>query len=307
MEEFYKKHRPKLLKQVIGQPDAVNMLNKFVKSGKVPHALLFTGASGCGKTTLARIITDKIKCGQHDITELNCADFRGVDMVREIRNNMGRAPISGECRVYIIDECHQLTKDAQNALLKMLEDTPRHVYFMLCTTDAGKLLDTIKTRCTEIKAKALSPKDIKHVVLSIAANEAVKLSEEVVDRIVEVSGGSARKALVVLNQIAQLDNEEDQLNAIVNSDSKQQAIEIARALMRPKIKWVEMAKVLSEVDDDAEGIRHLVMAYTTNVMLKNLKLAARCYLILAAFKDHFYDSKRAGLVAACYEVVGDIK
>lgn len=300
--ELYRVHRPKRFEDVKGQDDAVRILTNLVEKKKVPHAILFSGSSGCGKTTLARILAKKLGCGKNDFAEINCADFRGIEMVRDIRQRMGLAPIGGKCRVWLIDEFQSATKDAQNGILKMLEDTPPHVYFMLATTDPQKLLPTIRTRCTEVKVSPLTPKVLTTLVETVTSKEGVQLEEEVVERLVEVSEGSARKALVLLHQIIRIESTEDQLNAIVSTDSKRQAIEIARALINPRAKWSDVSKILKGVEDEPETIRHLVLGYAKSVLLGGGKLTPRAYLIINAFRDNFYDSKHAGLCVACYEV-----
>src|SRR5690606_3369465 len=110
--------------------------------GDIPHAMLFTGPSGCGKTTLARILRVKLRCSDNDFQEINAADFRGIDSIRSMRQQVGAAPLGGDSRIWLIDEAHSMTADAQNAFLKLLEDTPRHVYFFLATTDPQKLKKT---------------------------------------------------------------------------------------------------------------------------------------------------------------------
>lgn len=302
--ELYRKHRPTIFKQVVGQDKAVAMLEEMVKKNKVPHAILLSGPSGTGKTTLARILKSKLNCSDHDFAEINCADFRGIDMIREIRQRMGLSPLKGTCRIWLIDECQKLTGDAMSAALKLLEDTPKHVYFLLATTDPGKLLKTIHTRCTEIKLGNLDPKCLEDLVRTIANKEGFKPSEDVVERLAEVADGSARKALVLLHQVMELDKEEDQLEAIQSSDSKQQAINIAKALMDPRTKWSEMAGILKEVDEEPEGIRHLVLAYSTKVLLGGGRMSERAFVVINAFRDHWFDCRRAGLVASCWEVLG---
>src|SRR5688572_25883760 len=140
--ELYKKFRPKTLKGVVGQEGAVSSLQSMIDKGRLPHTILFSGPSGCGKTTIARILKGILECSDLDFFEINCADFKGIDMVRDIRRYVGIPPLHGKSRVWLIDEAHQLTKDAQNAFLKLLEDTPKHAYFMLATTDPQKLLPT---------------------------------------------------------------------------------------------------------------------------------------------------------------------
>ena len=132
--ELYKKHRPSYLEDVFGQPEAVKVLGSMIEKDDLPHSILFTGPSGVGKTTLARILKEELECHANDFKEINCADFRGIDTIRDIRNNMNRQSLMGGPLIWLIDEAHKLTNDAQTAFLKMLEDTPKHVYFFLATT-----------------------------------------------------------------------------------------------------------------------------------------------------------------------------
>lgn len=304
MSEYYKKYRPKTLKSVVGQDGVVASLQKLIDKKSIPHSILITGPSGCGKTTIARILKDILQCGDADYQEVNCADFRGIDMIRDIRRNANLSPISGPCRIWFIDEASRLSSDAQNAFLKILEDTPSHVYFMLATTDPGKIIKTIHTRCTEIKLSNLGPKDLTRVVQRVVDKEQLKVSEDVIQEIVEASDGSARKALVILEQAGSLETEEEQLKAVqASSIDKDVAIELARALINPRADWSSVAKILKTIKDDPEGLRHLVLSYARAVLLGGGGQAPRAFKIIDIFSKPFYDSKSAGLAAACYEVV----
>jgi DNA polymerase III subunit gamma/tau len=193
--ELYKRYRPKTLKGVVGQDGPVSSLQRLIDKDRMPHAILFTGPSGSGKTTIGRILKDVLQCGDADFVELNCADFKGIDNVREIRRFSGMAPMDGKCRIWLIDEAHKMTNDAQNAFLKLLEDTPKHVYFMLATTDPQKLIKTIHTRCTEVKLSVLKAPDLERILRRVIDKEDLKVSDEVVDEIVEAADGSARQSL----------------------------------------------------------------------------------------------------------------
>lgn len=304
MTELYKKHRPATLRRIFGQKTAVNTLKPMIAAGAIPHAILFTGDSGCGKTTLARILKTELACNDNDFMEINCADFNGIDMVRDIRNRMRQAPIGGDCRIWLIDEGHMLSKPAQNAFLKMLEDTPKHVYFFIATTHPQKLIKTIRTRCTEIQLKAMQPKAQDKLIRYVLKREKVELSDEVIENLIEHGEESARKVLVLLNQIILLESEEDQINAIESADSQTVGFKIAQAVANPRTKWKEMAAILREVDEEPESLRWMVLSYATSIMLKGGPLTERANLMIIAFGDNFYDSKKAGLVAACFEVVG---
>lgn len=299
--ELYRKYRPKRFKDIIGQPEAVKVLESKLKTGEVPHVMLFTGPSGCGKTTFAYVMRDKLGCHPQDFCEINAANARGVDTVRQIDQHKGLAPRSGKCRIWLLDECQMLTKEAQSALLKMLEDTPSHVYFMLATTDPHKLLATIKTRCTEIRVKALTPTEMGLVLTEVLSKVGKTVSSEVTERIVEAADGSARKALVLLDQILALDDEEEQLACVLNSDARQQGIAIARALFDRRTQWAEMAKLIKSVDEEPETIRRIILGYCSTILLS--KKDERAYAIIQIFRDHWYDCGKAGLVASCYDVL----
>lgn len=303
MKELCRTHRPTTFKDVVGQPEAVKVLTGLLKKPeKFPHAILLSGPSGCGKTTIARIIRRKINCAKIDFAELDCADFRGIETVREVRRRLSLQPLGGDSRLWLIDEAHKLTNDAQTALLKNLEEPPAHAYFIIATTDPQKLISTIHTRVTHITLRAIGPKDMAALIARVLKAEGAKLSEEVVERLVDASEGSARKALVILHQIIEIEDEEDQLEAISRSDASRQAIEIARALFR-KAPWGEVAKILKGLkDEEPESLRHLILGYATTILLSGGKQSSRAAMIIDTFRDNWYDCKRAGLVASCYEV-----
>ncbi len=303
MKELYKKYRPKDLKDIIGQESAVKQLTKLLKNDDLPHSLLFTGPSGVGKTTFVRILRRLLHCSKYDFSENN---VRKIEEVRDIAARMNKAPIAGKVRIFYLDEAHMMTGDAMDEILKMLEDTPNHVYFMLATTNPQKLKNTIRTRCTEIVLKSLSAKNLEQLINSILAKEEspIPTKGEVVDKIIECSDGSARKALVLLQQIIKLDNEKDMLEAVQRSTNEAASIDIARALINPRTNWYAMAKVLKENDDkDAEQLRWMILGYTKNVLISGGKLSGRAWTIIEVFKNNFYDSKYAGLTAACYTII----
>lgn len=306
MIELYKQYRPKTLREVIGQSGAIKSLEKMIVSDKIPHVILLTGPSGVGKTTIARILKQHLHCSDQDFVERNCADFRGVDDIREIRRHAGFCSLSGSCRIFLIDECHKLTKDAQDAFLKLLEDTPKKVYFILCTTEPQKLLKTVITRASQIKLASMAADDLRVVLKSVIKKEGFVVSEGVVDQLVEAAEGSARKALVILEQVGQLEDEEDQLKAIQTvSYSKEDAITLCRHLCNPRVNWADVGKVLQGLKDqeqDTEGIRYAVLGYFRSILVKGGPLAPRAFMIIDIFSRNFYDSKHAGLTAACWEV-----
>lgn len=299
--ELYKKYRPKSLEQIVGNKQIVKMLSELLKTSNLPHSILFTGPSGCGKTTLARILASKLECSKHDLSEINCADFRGIEMIRDIRVQMRRRPIAGLCRIWIIDEAHKLSNDAQNAFLKLLEDTPNHVYFFLATTEPERLLKTIRTRATQVATKPLSIQESQ--ILLERIKETAGLSENVLEKLFEIAEGSARKLLVLAEAIITQKSEQDQLALLDKEVHEKQAIELARELMKPKPTWAVIAEIIKTVDEEPETLRWMILGYATTILLSGGKMAPKAFLVIDSFRDNFYDSKKAGLVAACWEVI----
>ena len=187
-------------------------------------------------------------------------------------------------------------------MLKMLEDPPEHVYFMLCTTEPEKLLSTVRQRCTSIGLKPIKEKDITEIVSSVCKKERMKLRPSVFEKIVEYAEGSAREALQLLDKVYQLESEDDQLEAIEKASLKAQGISLARLLINKKTKWNQVAPLLKELrSEEPERIRYIILGYAVSVVLN--KPNERAITMIEAFRDNFYDCKFAGVVAACYEML----
>jgi len=298
--ELYKKHRPRALDKMIGAETTVAALENMLAKGTLPHTLLFHGPSGCGKTTLARILKDRLDCHDMDFKEINCSDFRGIDTIREISHLMHLSPTGGKVRIWLLDEVHQLSKDGQNAALKILEDTPSHVYFFLCTTDPQKLMKTILTRCCEMPVRLLTHDELENLVSKVCKRENVQISEDIMEDIVSGAQGSARTALVLLDKILNLKPEE-QAEAIQQKLAEENdAIDLCRALFAKK-SWEQITAILKNLKGDPEQVRYAVLGYARSVLLGHKDPMA--YKIICAFENNFYDSKNAGLIRACFEAV----
>jgi len=302
--ELYLRYRPKKLSKVLGQDDMVYSLEGMAKKDKIPHDILFTGPSGCGKTTIARIIAKLVGCEGRDLEEINAAVDRGIETVREIRSVIGLSPIIGKSKGWIIDECHQMTTQAQESFLKMLEDTPDWAYFFLCTTEPQKLIPTIRTRCTDIKVKSLDSETMEKLLYSVCKKERIKLDDKVQERLIQVADGSARKALVLLHQVQGMKDKKKQIKVIQESDLEAPAIEIARALIRQGVTWKEVAKLLKEVPDEPESIRRMILGYANSIALNGGgPILGKAMVLIDCFSSHYYDCGKAGLTWSCYQAI----
>src|SRR3990167_1615888 len=245
--EIYKKHRPQTPKDLFGQKEAVDVLKGLGQSGRMPHAMLFSGPSGVGKTTIARMVARMLKCGAGDLQEINAAQIVGIDFIRTLQQQAQMYPIAGEARVWILDECHKLSAAAQDGLLKLLEDPPSHAYFFLCTTDQQKLKKTIVTRCTEIKLRLLTDDHIRALLNKVSAEEE-PVTEAVIDKIVTIAGGSARKALVMYEQVMGIPSEADQISALDMADSSVISEDLAKQLLAGK-DFGTICQILKQLKD----------------------------------------------------------
>lgn len=302
--EIYKRVRPQSLKDVVGQAEAVAVLSRMIKDKKVPQFLLFSGPSGTGKTTLARIVAKHLNCNMElDFKEYDGAANRGIDDAKKIRSQVRLYPMGGDVRIFLIDECHMLTREAQTALLKTLEDTPTTCHFIFCTTEPHKMLAAIRGRASEVKLKGITHKTLRDLILSVAAKESKrKISDDVIDKIAENAGGSARKGLVLLEQVLCLDDEDEQIALLDQAEAQVEGIAVAQALMK-KAQWPEIAKLIKGVTEEPETIRWIVLSYFGKVALGGGKFAQRAIDILDCFQDHYHDSKQAGLILSCWRAI----
>lgn len=198
---LYRKYRPTSFKDVRGQDHIVSVLQGAIDKNTIPHAMLFSGTRGTGKTTLARIFAKEIGTSDVDLYEIDAASNRGIDDIRELREAVHTLPYESERKVYIIDEVHMLTKEAFNALLKTLEEPPSHVIFILATTEEEKLLDTILSRCLVFRMREPSRATLTKFVADTAKKEGFTLNPDAADLIAIAADGSFRDALGVTQKI----------------------------------------------------------------------------------------------------------
>src|SRR5579862_6225035 len=201
-QALYRKYRSKSFAEVVGQEHITKTLEQAIKSGRISHAYLFTGPRGVGKTSVARILAHEVNklpySGESihlDIIEIDAASNRRIDEIRDLRDKVNIAPASARYKVYIVDEVHMLTREAFNALLKTLEEPPAHSIFILATTEAHKLPETIISRTQRFEFKPISGPQAAKQLAAIAKSEKIDISPEALNLLAEFGGGSFRDSI----------------------------------------------------------------------------------------------------------------
>ncbi len=198
---LYRAYRPTDWKEVRGQAQVTDTLEKSIKNGKIAHAYLFSGGRGTGKTSVARILAAKLGVSDKDLYEMDAASNRGIDDIRELREGVYAMPFESKYKFYIIDEAHMLTKEAWNAFLKTLEEPPAHVIFVLATTERDKVPETIQSRCEIYTFKQPTREILAGIVTDIAKKEGYSLERSAAELVALLAEGSFRDALGILQKV----------------------------------------------------------------------------------------------------------
>ena len=266
---MHNKYRPQSLSTIFGQKEIVESLRNLFRQEEIPHTFLFSGPSGTGKTTLARIIANMLNAG-NDVIEINIANTNGVDFIRELNEVARRSPLLGNNKVFILDEVQQLTKEGQNCLLKLLEDSPKYSYFILCTTDPQKLLPTLKNRCLSYTLKSLSNKEIGNLLSTVIKIEKLQISEDALNLLVYKAEGCPRKALVMLNQVKDIKDFDKICNLLADElESEQDVIELCRMMIkRRRENWKDLVKTFENINIEPEQVRIVIAGYLAACLKK---------------------------------------
>ena len=309
---LYRKYRPLKLADVVGQDDTIRQLQTQLTNQKISHGYLFVGARGCGKTSVARIFAHEINHFDYqlednyvDIIEIDAAVFTMVENIRELRDKAMLAPTTGKYKVYIIDEIHMLSKNAFNALLKILEEPPEHIVFIFATTNPEKIPATILSRVQIFHFKLADKSIMQPFLEGICQKEGINIEKDALSLLIEQGGGSFRDSLSILDQLSNLHTDK---STLITTEEVSSALGIPKQVLIQELlasyEQENIDQIRSLVEElinqgnKAEGIAtSLIKAIVQNPTVKNLHLIEKLYavngefasakLIVALILDHF--------------------
>lgn len=268
-------------------------------SAKRQHAFIFTGPSGTGKTTLARIVAKEYAAQDMtvaNIIELDGASNSGKDDIKAIVQKsaykaMGASPVKS----ILVDECQKLSSAAWDALLKAVEEPPSHVYWMFCSTEPTKIPNTIQTRCVRYDLQPIPESTLITILGNAVKQENLKVRRDVLEAIAEAAGGSARRALVYLEKCLYAENISDAQRLMQHAGQSKEAIDLCRFLMKPSGGWGSALKIVQGLEGaEPESIRITVVNYLGAALLKTqeTKRASHLLYLLECFGDEYRQSER---------------
>jgi len=292
---LYRTYRPKDFEEIAGQEHITRTFKNALKNNKIAHAYLFSGPRGTGKTSIAKIIAKAVNCKQapvsnpcnecdickgidnntiSDVIEIDAASNNGVDEIREIRDKVKYLPGVSTYKVYIIDEVHMLSQGAFNALLKTLEEPPKHVIFILATTEPHKIPATIHSRCQRFDFRGVSVPEMINRMNTIIDNEAIAISQEAVKVIAESAEGGMRDAISLLDQVVSYTDKKVNVNdvhAIRGTVSNERLLEIAQAIYEnDSVKAIKLLDELVDLGKESQRlVENLIKFYRDLLIYKN--------------------------------------
>lgn len=262
---YHTKYRPTELDDVVGQDHIKAGLQAVIDGGR-QQTFLFEGPSGTGKTTLARLVAAKLGCTT--VKEFDAATHTGVDAMRKVAEGAQFVSMDGGNQAFIIDECHRLSKQAWESLLKDIEEPPAGVFWFFCTTEPNKILKTIRTRCITYTLKDVPWRKLLGLLSKVSEAEELGISDDVLDVCAEEADGSPRQALVNLATVAHCTNEDEARAALNRLAGDKQAFDFARLIMKRDYKFTSACSLLKELKEiPPESIRHTVRAYATTTVM----------------------------------------
>ena len=292
---LYRQYRPKTFDSVLGQDRVVNVLKNQVKSGNISHAYLFSGERGTGKTTCAKIFAKAINCLNPkdgspcmecenckaieeettiDVVEMDAASNRRIDDIRNLKDNVIYPPNKLKYKVYIIDEAHMITREAFNALLKIMEEPPSHLVFILATTEIEKIPSTILSRLQKYEFNKIDENKIKEQIDYILEDRSITMENEAIRLIIKKANGAMRDALSILDQVLSLEKESYKLSEVENLLGVVDFYDIdklARAIVaKDSSKSLDLVFKLRENNKTNKDIIDSLVSYFNDIMIYNM-------------------------------------
>ncbi len=302
---FDKKYRPKEFKDIIGETNKIvaRAIDGFIVDNNLSHSLLFTGPRGVGKTTIARIIANKLGCRVDGVNllEINASDDRGIDKARSIISDSRYMPHIGDKKVFILDEAHQITEGFSEASLKLIEEPPEHVYFILCTSKPDKIDDALKSRLQAYKMAPCNSREIGTMLKKICEKEMINVSKSIINYISVNSEGIPREALISLHKISGLD-ESDALDLLRQDLADEENFKALIGALMDKSPWKRTRHLVRKCGNNSEKTRIGILSYISTCILNKDKVHPQWMLIHEAFNESFKPMGRDGfngLIFAC--------
>jgi DNA polymerase-3 subunit gamma/tau len=313
---LYLKYRPTTFDEVYGQDEAVKVLKAIVDSpqDKRPHVFLFGGASGCGKTTLAKVFARAIGVDPDTLNfrTLDASKDRSIERIRELSDQLAVRPMGSKAqgRIFLLDEAHQLLKPAQEALLKMCEDTPSSAYIIFATTEPEQLGKALRSRCKLITIKPLTVKPIYQNLKRVATAEGIRITDEDLQKIANNSDNSARVSLQILETYVLNGgdvNKAISMNGGTGEEMKVDTITLCRAIVSRSDDWNAVVDFCNKYRGQSEPVRQAILGYLRACLLKarDRRERVRFAGLIECFLEPHYDCSDAALVyqiATAFEV-----